>query len=605
MVEYSLLRRIWRAVYPMLIIAAMHNFLSLITSVVTTAIYTSSNRGSVMDVEGYVAYLSPLIDKIGVLLGILGYVLCLVIFLPMWIKMRKRLPSYVQSGNPAKTAFILAVMFICLSLVQSTIIRSAGLTEHFALPESSASLTIGSVFLIFVAVVVVGPIAREICFRGIIQNRLLTWAGVGLSLVLQAVICGFAPFDVVKGVFDFALGLALGYIYLRHRSVLLCIVAHMSFALPGFITRINPSSITDTQSIAILTLGAIMSAIGCYFLLKQPATVIAEPAYDTALPEPYAAGSATSAVSGSVAAKDISHSGKEQRMVQKHSIPRQIWRAISPMLITIAIPFLVGSVMGVVLSVKHITSNSGTSLDAAAFSDEFSHWIIQYQMLLTLISTALCLLPFLNMWSKTRKQLPLYTPIGNLKSSIVYLAMAFAGFNIMISYLVSVTGLSERFSYSEISDALLSGDVLVRALTVLVFAPIVEEICFRGIIQNRLLTWTKSGIAIFAQALIFGFAHFNIVQGIYTFILGIALGLVYLRFRSLWLCITAHMAFNLPGFVIGLFNGSQYDIPVLVIIISGIVLAAIGGFLIHKQPASVPIAESPPGSDCNEVATYS
>ena len=602
MQKYSVPRQIWRAVYPMLIIAVMHNFLSLITSVVTTAMYSSSNRGTPMDVEGYLAYLSPIVDKIGVLLGILGYVLCIVIFLPMWIKMRKQLPLHIHGSNPTKTAFIIAAAFLGLSFVQIAIVRVAGLTEHFGLPESSASLSIGRVILTFIVVVVVGPIAREICFRGIIQNRLLTWTGAGLSLFIQAIICGFAPFDTVKGIFDCVLGLALGYVYLRHRNIWLCIVAHMSLALPSFITRIMPNGITDTQTMALLVPGLLMAAIGGYFLIKQPAAVIAESAYDDAMTE-------TSfdepTVLGSVDASVPIHDAMDRRTVQKYSIPHQIWRALYPMLLTIAIPILVGSVIGATVAARHILSSSRDSFDAAAFSEELSLWAKQNEMLFILIANAICLVPFLPMLSRTRKQSPLYANKGNPITKMLCLAMAFTGISILFSFLISATGLSERFSYNEVANALSSGNVVIRAFTVLVFAPIVEEICFRGIIQNRLLTWAKAGVAIIAQAVIFGIAHMNIVQGIYTFILGIALGLVYLRFRNLWLCIAAHVAFNIPGFMIGLLRNSQFEVQVHVVIIFGIVLAVLGGYLTIKQPASVPAEDASFGASYNDISASS
>ena len=56
--------------------------------------------------------------------------------------------------------------------------------------------------------------------------------------------------------------------------------------------------------------------------------------------------------------------------------------------------------------------------------------------------------------------------------------------------------------------------------------------------------------AIIGQALVFGFFHLNIVQGIYTFLLGIALALVYMYCESLVGSIILHIVFNLFGILI-------------------------------------------------------
>lgn len=56
--------------------------------------------------------------------------------------------------------------------------------------------------------------------------------------------------------------------------------------------------------------------------------------------------------------------------------------------------------------------------------------------------------------------------------------------------------------------------------------------------------------AIFLQALFFGIAHGNIVQGIYTFIGGIALALIYVYCGSMIGNIILHMIYNLCGLVI-------------------------------------------------------
>ena len=51
-------------------------------------------------------------------------------------------------------------------------------------------------------------------------------------------------------------------------------------------------------------------------------------------------------------------------------------------------------------------------------------------------------------------------------------------------------------------------------------------------------------VAIGASALVFAIVHGNLAQGIPALLLGIALGILYHRSRSVWLCVAAHVANN-------------------------------------------------------------
>ncbi|MGX4599019.1 CPBP family intramembrane glutamic endopeptidase [Faecalimicrobium sp. JNUCC 81] len=87
---------------------------------------------------------------------------------------------------------------------------------------------------------------------------------------------------------------------------------------------------------------------------------------------------------------------------------------------------------------------------------------------------------------------------------------------------------------------------LTLAIQILITAPIFEELLFRGVILNGLLSKYKNNYkkAIIISALIFGIAHLNIPQGINAFILGIILGGIYYCTGSMKLSIFAHFINN-------------------------------------------------------------
>jgi hypothetical protein len=82
-------------------------------------------------------------------------------------------------------------------------------------------------------------------------------------------------------------------------------------------------------------------------------------------------------------------------------------------------------------------------------------------------------------------------------------------------------------------------------LKVAVLAPVIEELIFRGIIMHGLMRNYKPWYAIFLSGLLFSLFHLNPWQMTYTFFLGLLLGWVMIRTRSLPLAIIIHSINNL------------------------------------------------------------
>lgn len=81
-----------------------------------------------------------------------------------------------------------------------------------------------------------------------------------------------------------------------------------------------------------------------------------------------------------------------------------------------------------------------------------------------------------------------------------------------------------------------------------IFAPIVEEIFFRGFLFQgfrQKYGWIKGGLI---SAAVFGLAHLDPVALIPTFILGFVLAYVYHRSNSVWPGVILHMLVNSFGF---------------------------------------------------------
>lgn len=81
-------------------------------------------------------------------------------------------------------------------------------------------------------------------------------------------------------------------------------------------------------------------------------------------------------------------------------------------------------------------------------------------------------------------------------------------------------------------------------LSIVLFAPLLEELFCRGIILRGLLHHTTPIKAIALSALMFGIMHLNLWQAIPAFILGAFMGWIYWRTHSLWATIFIHFVNN-------------------------------------------------------------
>lgn len=87
--------------------------------------------------------------------------------------------------------------------------------------------------------------------------------------------------------------------------------------------------------------------------------------------------------------------------------------------------------------------------------------------------------------------------------------------------------------------------------TVVISAPLLEELLFRGVILDGLLRRENASKAIFISALIFGLIHFIPWQAGPALLMGLFLGWLYWRTRSLILCIALHAVNNFTATIVG------------------------------------------------------
>lgn len=80
-----------------------------------------------------------------------------------------------------------------------------------------------------------------------------------------------------------------------------------------------------------------------------------------------------------------------------------------------------------------------------------------------------------------------------------------------------------------------------------ILAPVIEETVFRGLVFRYARHAIPFWFANILQAVLFGFVHLNLIQGIYAFVMGLFLGWVCRRGHGIKYSIPVHIVFNIIG----------------------------------------------------------
>lgn len=116
-----------------------------------------------------------------------------------------------------------------------------------------------------------------------------------------------------------------------------------------------------------------------------------------------------------------------------------------------------------------------------------------------------------------------------------------------------------------------SASTVLGGILLVLVIPIFEEMIFRGAIFGTLRKQMPWIVALIIQAIIFSLMHGNLIQSIYTFPLGIILGLIFVYAGSMFGDIIGHMTFNLFG---------VYLIPILAFLFYNCIIYLIVGLLL-------------------------
>lgn len=243
-----------------------------------------------------------------------------------------------------------------------------------------------------------------------------------------------------------------------------------------------------------------------------------------------------------------------------------VWQAWYPLLI------YEGVTAGVVLIAGLLEIASG------------NNFLEGQELLCTMIAAAITAVLLLFLYRKTASPVP--TISYNRKRAAGLIILVGIAACLLFNYLFILVGFTST-SYQRTEAMLYTPGRMIQFAAIGVFAPLTEELVFRGFGFLRM-----RGICTFAQAAIFsalcfGLFHGNIVQGVYGFCLGFILALVFEVYHGMWAPVLLHMTANITSLLLTwLASGGEANAGLFpawaVVLLSGL-LMAIGIYKIRED----------------------
>ena len=217
------------------------------------------------------------------------------------------------------------------------------------------------------------------------------------------------------------------------------------------------------------------------------------------------------------------------------------WSPLEALLIALIV--LMGTFLSGVLLGTLLGRRTGAVLAALAF-----------EALLALVTVA---------WVRAR-QAPWREPLGvgarPTFSDLAFGVGAGLGISVVVTTVVApalfwllslITGEPVVPPQQEVLPANPSGfHLAITGVSVIVAAPVGEELFFRGFLYGSLRARTGAGVAALVSSAVFAVTHSIPLLMPLLFVVGLGLAWIYEQRRSLWPAMAAHAAFNLVGYVL-------------------------------------------------------
>ncbi len=138
--------------------------------------------------------------------------------------------------------------------------------------------------------------------------------------------------------------------------------------------------------------------------------------------------------------------------------------------------------------------------------------------------------------------------------ALPWILLSAISLNVIVSYAVLHLPFPQEWQQAmeNQSTAMVQDNMIAILITVIIIAPIFEEIFVRGLIYHSLLRGMHRIFAVIFSSLIFGLLHGNMIQFLYSFFIGILFCLLNDRCQSLLASIIAHIIYNAASLAVSI-----------------------------------------------------
>lgn len=260
---------------------------------------------------------------------------------------------------------------------------------------------------------------------------------------------------------------------------------------------------------------------------------------------------------------------------KKSSIFKVFWKVVKYPLIYFVLQFVSIFIVGIYYGIKYY---------GAITQAELEKMIMGNACVVSSIVAIICFLIFMMMFKKKEESLWERCKFDKVDAkNILLILLTSIGLSMFLTSFVYLV--QNMFpSYESVSKGIILGmNSILGFFSIVFILPFFEEILFRGLVFNELRRSTNIVASIIIQGLLFALIHGNLLQSIYTFLLGIVLALIYLWTKSIWSCVILHISYNLMGANVLPRLLAEKGNLAMVIMICGIILSTLGLFLLNKN----------------------
>ncbi len=207
--------------------------------------------------------------------------------------------------------------------------------------------------------------------------------------------------------------------------------------------------------------------------------------------------------------------------------------------------------------------------DALEFIDYISDFVSGKSSLVLLVSYVIVIISVIVVFKLRGKRLSTYSGMTHVS------LWSIIGSTILGAVLGIIT-----YSLIPESPQEAAAEISWIALLCVVVGPFVEEFMFRGILLKMFGASCGIVASVIMTSILFAVSHGELVQMLYTFVLGIILCVVRIKSTSLWSVCAVHLSFNISGALLAVegfeLSGKGFAITAAIAVFS-LLIACSGG----------------------------